>query len=223
MTWNYHSPEKPLEHNPYPQLMSERWLRANVKTNHGPLTAAYPLRNVSEGDTPAFLNLIDNGLRAYENPDFGGWGGRYRPSDGNFWIDAPDDNSRHKSLWRWVPAAQNDFAARADWCVKTFDDANHPPAIENAIQPAAVKPGQTVELSADASDPDGDAVHYFWWHYPDPSGMTEPLRIDHETAREARFVVPENASGAIHVILELSDDGEPILRRYRRLVFPVVR
>ncbi len=33
---------------------------------------------ISEGDTPTFLNLIDNGLDAYENPAWGGWGGWMR-------------------------------------------------------------------------------------------------------------------------------------------------
>jgi len=31
---------------------------------------------LGEGDTPTFLNLIDIGLRAYQNPAWGGWGGR---------------------------------------------------------------------------------------------------------------------------------------------------
>jgi hypothetical protein len=31
---------------------------------------------LGEGDTPTFLNLINVGLRAYENPQWGGWGGR---------------------------------------------------------------------------------------------------------------------------------------------------
>jgi hypothetical protein len=30
-----------------------------------------------EGDTPAFLSLIDNGLNNPEHPELGGWGGRY--------------------------------------------------------------------------------------------------------------------------------------------------
>jgi hypothetical protein len=34
---------------------------------------------ISEGDTPTFLNLLANGLRAYENGYWGGWGGRRRP------------------------------------------------------------------------------------------------------------------------------------------------
>ena len=35
---------------------------------------------ISEGDTPTFMNLLDNGLRAYEDSSFGGWGGRVRPN-----------------------------------------------------------------------------------------------------------------------------------------------
>jgi hypothetical protein len=34
---------------------------------------------LGEGDTPTFLNLIAIGLRAYENPQWGGWGGRSVP------------------------------------------------------------------------------------------------------------------------------------------------
>ena len=30
-----------------------------------------------EGDTPAFLSLIQNGLNEAEHPEWGGWGGRY--------------------------------------------------------------------------------------------------------------------------------------------------
>jgi hypothetical protein len=33
---------------------------------------------ISEGDTPTFMNLLDNGLRAYEDGFWGGWGGRRR-------------------------------------------------------------------------------------------------------------------------------------------------
>lgn len=33
---------------------------------------------ISEGDTPIFMNLLDNGLRAYEHGLWGGWGGRRR-------------------------------------------------------------------------------------------------------------------------------------------------
>jgi hypothetical protein len=31
------------------------------------------------------------------------------------------------TLWRWRDDFQNDFAARMDWCIKTYQEANHPP------------------------------------------------------------------------------------------------
>ena len=58
--------------------ISNSWIAANIQQDHGPLGAAYP--NVAwgmEGDTPAFLSLIPNGLNQPEHPDRGGWGGRY--------------------------------------------------------------------------------------------------------------------------------------------------
>ena len=32
-----------------------------------------------------------------------------------------------KPIWQWTEALQNDFASRADWCVKPNNEANHPP------------------------------------------------------------------------------------------------
>uniref|UniRef100_UPI003B3AE8CA DUF1593 domain-containing protein n=1 Tax=Sphingomonas sp. TaxID=28214 RepID=UPI003B3AE8CA len=58
--------------------ISNGWLAANIQQGHGALGAAYP--DVSygmEGDTPAYLSLIPNGLSVPERPDWGGWGGRY--------------------------------------------------------------------------------------------------------------------------------------------------
>ncbi len=58
--------------------VSNPWLREHIQQGHGPLGAAYP--DVSyglEGDTPSFLGLIPNGLNVPDQPDWGGWGGRY--------------------------------------------------------------------------------------------------------------------------------------------------
>jgi hypothetical protein len=218
MTWNYHNKE-PLKHNPYPQMMSEKWLTNNIKENHGPLGAWYPQKNISEGDTPAFLNFVDNGLEAWKDYSAGGWGGRYQSVRGNFWSDATDNNNMQKTLWRWIPDVQNDFAARMDWCVKSNEEANHPPVIDEFTVPGAVKPGQKVELKATATDPDGDKVYYWWWHYTDPSGINNTIKIVQETSDNAWFNVPENLQKDIHIILEVSDDGSPALKSYKRLIF----
>ncbi len=60
------------------EVTSADWLAKNIQQGHGPLGAAYPdVAYGMEGDTPAFLNLISNGLNDAERPNFGGWGGRY--------------------------------------------------------------------------------------------------------------------------------------------------
>jgi hypothetical protein len=60
------------------EVVSNEWLAKNIQQGHGPLGAAYPdVAYGMEGDTPSFLNLIDNGLNDPEHPDYGGWGGRY--------------------------------------------------------------------------------------------------------------------------------------------------
>ena len=56
---------------------------------------------LGEGDTPTFLNLIDNGLRAYEDPLWGGWGGWMQSGTTGFAAFGapppilPADTSRH--------------------------------------------------------------------------------------------------------------------------------
>ena len=106
-----------------------------------------------EGDTPSFLDLIDNGLNGYRRPDRGGWGGRYvyRMPYGEthaFWTQGGDASSRfisqdtvtgadgklytsdRSTIWRWREAFQNDFAACVQWTISDFNHANHNPVVE---------------------------------------------------------------------------------------------
>lgn len=60
------------------EKISNSWIAQHIQQGHGPLGAVYP--DVAwgvEGDTPAFLSLINNGLNNSEHPEWGGWGGRY--------------------------------------------------------------------------------------------------------------------------------------------------
>ena len=60
------------------EIISNSWLAENIQQGHGPLGAEYPdVAWGMEGDTPAYLSLIPNGLNTPEHPDWGGWGGRY--------------------------------------------------------------------------------------------------------------------------------------------------
>jgi len=58
--------------------ISNKWLAEHIQQGHGALGAAYPdVAYGMEGDTPSWLGLIPNGLNNPENPNWGGWGGRY--------------------------------------------------------------------------------------------------------------------------------------------------
>lgn len=129
---------------------------------------------ISEGDSPSFLYLIDNGLRSMEDPTYGGWGSRFGVVNDNLWKNTELDYNPYTnqyeasySLTRWFDDIQNDFAARADWCVaKTYEEANHAPTVKvkEGIDLTA-KAGEKITLTADAKDPDGDEITYKWWRY----------------------------------------------------------
>jgi len=130
-----------------------------------------------------------------------------------------------KPQWRWIDAFQNDFAARADWCVKPYNQANHPPEVKLAhAQDLNVRPGQTVSLSAKGTtDPDGDALTYRWWQYQEADTYEGTIDITNADKEDASFIVPGDGGEGktIHVICEVTDTGKPPLTRYRRVVVEI--
>jgi hypothetical protein len=224
---------------------------------------------LGEGDTPTFLNLVDNGLRAYQNPQWGGWGGRMIPgafafpsfstikppvlpsdtsgiarglapagSDANnvpaqkppsFDISnfkLPPVPPRTAAIAaRFMAAAQNDFAARLQWSVTPrFSDANHPPMVSIKGQSEiSARPGDTVLLKCEVSDPDHDSVKVTWWQYNDAGTYPGDIAIADSSAPTTSFRVPEDAKAGqtIHVVLEATDSGTPRLTRYQRVIVTV--
>src|SRR5690606_30568984 len=226
------------------ELVDNPWLEENVINGHGPLGALYPrLEYIMEGDTPSFLGLIDNGLGSALSPAYGGWGGRYvlyqsyaetRPIwthnvDARDAVVGPDGRtyvSNQATIWRWRRAYQHDFAARMDWCVKPFDEANHNPAVVvNGIEGTAVlsitaPAGEPFTLTAEGtSDPDGDNLSYRWWVYREAGTYPGEVMIEGADSPVARVQVPTDLGDrTIHVILEVTDDGTPALTSYRRVI-----
>ena len=215
------------------------WMREHILDGHGPLCARYEAHQKargrfgkydfrSEGDSPAFMHQIRNGLGGMVHPSYGGWAGRFQPESGteNVWKDAKDDGDRDKPIWRWAEHFQNDWAARADWCVKPFDEANHNPTVVvnglagKEIVRIEAEAGSTVALSAaETSDPDDDDLSYEWWYYAEPSNYGKEVTIDGADSAEARFTVPVDANdNECHIILTVRDDGEPNLFSYRRVI-----
>jgi hypothetical protein len=247
--------------------VTNAWLDTNIRAK-GPLGRHYlKFAFIMEGDTPSFLNLIGNGLESYRSPSWGGWGGRYlfrkpyaephaiwtQGGDAFARVDSRDsvtgiDGAVHVSnqatIWRWRQAFQNDFAARMDWTIKPFDQANHAPVVsidgKEGHEAIAIdaRVGQPIRLDASAShDPDHQALRFKWFAYDEagysPGASLAQVTIDQADGPVAR-ITPTAAcrplwlplpmpcqGGDVHVILAVSDDGTPALTSYRRIILHV--
>ncbi|MFZ0427718.1 MAG: nucleoside hydrolase-like domain-containing protein [Acidobacteriota bacterium] len=207
------------------------WLEGYVTVDRGPLAGAYvPDHGAfrSEGDSPSFMYEIDVGLRSLEDPSYGGWGGRFvreKPGKTNVWTNVGDDGDLYKPIWRWADAFQNDWAARAAWCVEPYRRANHAPVV-NLATPVDVdaSPGATVRLSvAGSTDPDGDPLRFRWWRYREPGTCRGETEIHDSDRATASVRVPSDAQpgDTLHFIAEVTDSGKPPLTRYARVVVTV--
>ncbi len=245
--------------------ISNDWIANNIQQSHGPLGALYP--DVSwgvEGDTPAFLSLIPNGLNEPEHPEWGGWGGRYELYLPDFskqkkggsgvpfeaetrkiWTDAIDDytpyvqnpynravkkdtinfKNNKSSLWRWRDDFQNDFAARMDWCTKTFEEANHAPIpVLSHSDKITVKSGEGFGLDAfNSTDPDGDNISFLWFPYLEAGTYKGEFSLGQpENSHGAYGTAPKvDKTATIHIILKVTDKGSPRLSSYKRIIVTV--
>lgn len=128
-------------------------------------------------------------------------------------------------LWRWLDKVQLDFAAKAEWCVKDYASANHHPIINLNLKSLDVnaQPGETIQLDASQSkDPDEDLLTVHWWMYPEAGSHKGNFRFESEQLKTV-FTVPQDAHAGetIHIICEVSDNGEPSLTRYKRIIITV--
>jgi hypothetical protein len=134
-------------------------------------------------------------------------------------------NEYFRPITRWADVLQNDFAARADWCVNSFEEANHPPDVKlvNALDIVA-KPGSKIELSAQGTtDPDGDALNYFWWQYEEADTYSGSIQIADSQNQNTFLTIPKDANNdeTIHIVCEVKDNGTPQLTRYQRMIITI--
>lgn len=130
-----------------------------------------------------------------------------------------------KPIWRWAEAFQNDFAARADWCVKEYAQANHAPIVRISGKADIItKPDNRITVDVSRShDPDGDKLTFNWWHYEEAGCCNGEIKIENGQSPKATVTIPKTArrGDIIHIICEVTDNGRPALTNYQRVIITV--
>ncbi len=196
---------------------------------------------LGEGDNHTVMNMLGNGLRAFEDGTFGGWGGRSIISNqptavaGMSSSGSADDMAAMLSnqnraqtdlepFPNYFPEAQRDFAARMKWAVTpNFKDANHAPVlrIEGPLTLMAAA-GQKIKLHASVTDPDGDEVSIKWSQTP-VSGFEAKAEFAQTEGKNIELTIPKDSGSGqeIHVIVATTDSGSPALTSYQRVIIQV--
>jgi hypothetical protein len=124
---------------------------------------------------------------------------------------------------------------RMDWTIRPYKEANHPP-VPKLDHPATInaKPGQRVDFGpAGSIDPDGDPLSFEWFCYAEAGTrvmsnsrtgvMHDIVGSDQSKAwlrvKTARVMPP--GTGTMHIILAVTDHGEPRFTRYQRVIVNV--
>jgi hypothetical protein len=199
---------------------------------------------LGEGDDFTFMNMLGNGLRAYEAGSYGGWGGRElidRNTKNSFFqstdtssqgmiaalstlTDQANKTANALAYPDFFPAAQRDFAARLKWSVTPkYAGANHEPVvkIEGPLHIMA-SAGEKIRLNGVVSDPDGDAVSVKWWQFQTGT-YPKKINISNPTSLQTTIEIPKDAASSqtIHLVLEATDNGTPALTRYQRVIITI--
>jgi hypothetical protein len=199
---------------------------------------------LGEGDNHTFMNMLGNGLQAYEAGSYGGWGGRqvanYASNDISFQLsdtsaqamaamlgslNNPVNQSGDVQAYpNFFPAAQRDFAARLKWSVTpNYFGANHAPRIkiEGPLH-IVVTAGEKIRVNGATSDPDNDEVSVRWWQFHVGSYPNQ-VTISNATSLRTEVLIPNGAmvGQTIHLVLEATDNGKPALTSYKRVIITV--
>lgn len=199
---------------------------------HGNLGALYPKYKWGvEGDTPAFMHFMPNGLSNPDIPTQVSWSGYFEYSLGrdsltfsytNYTGEAYEICTKYFAYF--YPALFNNFAARMDWAKEGKGNRNPVVNINNdkGINPIEIvcKTGEEIKLDASKSfDPDGDQLRYKWWVIPEAGTYSGEIEISKSDSSIASVFIPTDAAGKnFHIICEVTDDGVHNLTSYRRII-----
>ena len=200
---------------------------------------------LGEGDSGTYIPLMSFGLRGLEDYRYGTLMGTIHvETDANGRQMMADMGNMAKRVPRVNPflkAYHEDFAARANWCVKSYAECNHNPSVLVAPEDLDlfVKPGETVTLQAMVEDERPYAAK--WWLYGDgcvyggdlekaAEGVGTSACIPMEDAAgddtsciKAAFTVPADAKPGdfFNLILTVKNEDENPMTSYGQIIVHV--
>jgi len=112
-----------------------------------------------------------------------------------------------------------------DWCVKSFEEANHQPVIDQGLtEQMTVKSGEGFVLDAfNTTDPDGDSFSFLWFNYPEAGTYEKLIPVEgSENSHMAYVIAPKvEKVETAHFILKVTDKGNPQLSSYKRVIVKI--
>ncbi len=136
--------------------------------------------------------------------------------------------SIYNPIRRWRDAYQLDFAARMDWCVRKPQESNHAPIVRidadagRNILTRSLHRGDTLVLDAsDSRDPDARALSFHWWVYTEAGERNASMTLENPNSATLHARA-SGEPGECHLILEVTNAGDPPLRSYRRVIVQIV-
>ncbi len=200
--------------------------------HHGNLGSIYPrFKYGVEGDTPAFLHVMPNGLNNPTEPKQVGWGGYFGWGVGmdkktSCWTNHEGDTQAISQKYEayFYQAAFNNFAARMDWA-KDGKGNRNPIVIVNekkGYDALRLTPqtGKNIKIDASGSfDPDGNQLTFKWWYLPEAGTFPGHIDLMNSNTDRVQIAIPSDAAGkTIHIICEVTDNGTHHLTSYRRII-----
>lgn len=96
---------------------------------------------------------------------------------------------------------------------------------QKGLDPVIIKSAENRSVRLDASksyDPDNDNLKIKWWILPEASNYDGKAVVKDADTATASLLIPAGDSGkSIHIICEVTDDGNFNLKSYRRVIINV--
>lgn len=167
---------------------------------------------MAEGDSMTYIPLLPFGLRGADNPSFDTLlGPMFRDGEAPAVDVAPMSfdslgTPATRNVNPFLRAYQEDFAVRAQWCSHGPAMCSHPVRIENVTTDRTAVAGESIELTAQATDPDGAGFDARWTISPHSGGYNGAGDLTEWQASglNVTFTVPDDAQTGDRFVLTLS-------------------